>query len=336
MMKVVFHLFWLAIILVACSSNDGILSESEMEDIIYDMHVSQNIDEGYGNTKEIELNRITMKQGVLKKYGVTPAQWDSSMTYYCKHTDQLYAIYSNVMEKMQTEIGAEGNSFASGDGVLGDTTNVWNLSRSYLFIPYSPYNRVSFNIDCDTTYHKGDKLSLHLDGQFLYEAGSRDLLVLLAVTFANDSTTSLTRHLNFDGPLDLTFDDSKQLGYKKIRGYIMIANANSSLEGKLHVACVDNIRLIRMHVNPQLLKEKQQKDSIEQARIDSMRNSSMEVQEVREIPQTQITNQPITSIREANEERTNPKPGFADRHQRLRVFRNQSRGGALKELPARN
>ena len=89
----------LALLLVmACTPTvpSQYIQPSEMEDILYDYHVAQAMArvEHPGEAGEVEKNRNFL--AVLNKYGVTQADFDSSLVYYYSHLDRLKKIYTEV------------------------------------------------------------------------------------------------------------------------------------------------------------------------------------------------------------------------------------------------
>ena len=143
----------LCLLTVACKPGvpRDIIQPDDMEKLLYDYHVSQAMaSEGEGN---MEYNERLYKLAVLKKHGVTEAEFDSSLVYYTRHTEQLHKIYQRLSERMNKEALALG---ASTDEVnrftltsTGDTANIWKGDINAALIPYAPYNVISFVIPAD-------------------------------------------------------------------------------------------------------------------------------------------------------------------------------------------
>ena len=107
---------------MACAPSlpSGVLSEDDMEDVLYDMHVAQAV---YENAPQ-EQNVITLRASVLKKYDISQEEWDSSFNYYCRNADKLHGIYKRLNERIQQDVMALGGKV---DGMMddgADTTNV--------------------------------------------------------------------------------------------------------------------------------------------------------------------------------------------------------------------
>ena len=81
---------------VLCSCKPSIprdvIDPDDMEDILYDYHLADAAANLNSDSTRFYNARL-YQLAVLKKHGVTEAQFDSSMVYYTRHTEKLYAIY---------------------------------------------------------------------------------------------------------------------------------------------------------------------------------------------------------------------------------------------------
>ena len=231
-----------------------IIQPDDMEDILFDFHVAdgmaQNNPSAYNN---IEYNRTLYRLGVLKKYNVTQAQFDSSMVYYSRHSDRLNDIYKEVAEKLRKKALSLGASAADVQrfGTItadGDTSNVWLGERSIILMSQPPYNTYSFAIKADSAYKKGDKMILNFNSDFIIQDGARDGVAMLAVKYGNDSTS--TKFLHFSGSQHQTMEipDNNHLGVKEVKGFFyMGASTMTEASSSLRLISIYNIRLIRFH-----------------------------------------------------------------------------------------
>lgn len=248
-----------------------------MEDILYDIHMAQNMDLPYVPFEERGLREITMRKSIFDKYGVSQEQWDTSFSYYCRHTDKLYDIYESLSERLRQNVIAAGGEIEGGFANGDDTLNVWTKERSFVLMPTPPYNLKTFNIDADSTYLPGDRLTLSYKTQFIFQDGMRDLVCLFAVTLKNDSVISEMRHVNnSDQVTSLTLEDWDGHGIKNIRIYFMPArNLSEDLTTTLKLISVSNVRMIRNHSN------RAQKDT-DKVRGDSLKTKGDSAESVRE------------------------------------------------------
>lgn len=232
----------------------GVLSKGKMTDILYDYHLAlamahmdDNGDKGQS---------LAYREAVLRKHDVTSAEFDSSMVYYMRHTELLEDVYKDLTDRYDNEITAMGGSAKEGGefanlSATGDTANVWNLAASMVFMPVKPFNSTSFDIKVDSTFHKGDRLMLDFDAQFIYQDGMRNGVAMLAVQFGNDSIAQRTIMIQSTQHYSVELSDDDSLGIKSVKGYFMLMNDDNgtgvSSQTTLKLMFLEHIKLIRMH-----------------------------------------------------------------------------------------
>lgn len=232
----------------------GVLSKGKMTDILYDYHLAlamahmdDNGDKGQS---------LAYREAVLRKHDVTSAEFDSSMVYYMRHTELLEDVYKDLTDRYNNEVTAMGGSAKEGGefanlSATGDTANVWNLAASMVFMPVKPFNSTSFDIKVDSTFHKGDRLMLDFDAQFIYQDGMRNGVAMLAVQFGNDSIAQRTIMIQSTQHYSVELSDDDSLGIKSVKGYFMLMNDDNgtgvSSQTTLKLMFLEHIKLIRMH-----------------------------------------------------------------------------------------
>lgn len=232
----------------------GVLSKGKMTDILYDYHLAlamahmdDNGDKGQS---------LAYREAVLRKHDVTSAEFDSSMVYYMRHTELLEDVYKDLTDRYNNEITAMGGSAKEGGefanlSATGDTANVWNLAASMVFMPVKPFNSASFDIKVDSTFHKGDRLMLDFDAQFIYQDGMRNGVAMLAVQFGNDSIAQRTIMIQSTQHYSVELSDADSLGIKSVKGYFMLMNDDNgtgvSSQTTLKLMFLEHVKLIRMH-----------------------------------------------------------------------------------------
>lgn len=232
----------------------GVLSKGKMTDILYDYHLAlamahmdDNGDKGQS---------LAYREAVLRKHDVTSAEFDSSMVYYMRHTELLEDVYKDLTDRYNNEITAMGGSAKEGGefanlSATGDTANVWTLAASMVFMPVKPFNSTSFDIKVDSTFHKGDRLMLDFDAQFIYQDGMRNGVAMLAVQFGNDSIAQRTIMIQSTQHYSVELSDADSLGIKSVKGYFMLMNGDNgtgvSSQTTLKLMFLEHIKLIRMH-----------------------------------------------------------------------------------------
>ena len=232
----------------------GVLSKGKMTDILYDYH--QALAMAHMDDNGDKGQSLAYREAVLRKHDVTSAEFDSSMVYYMRHTELLEDVYKDLTDRYNNEITAMGGSAKEGGefanlSATGDTANVWNLAASMVFMPVKPFNSTSFDIKVDSTFHKGDRLMLDFDAQFIYQDGMRNGVAMLAVQFGNDSIAQRTIMIQSTQHYSVELSDADSLGIKSVKGYFMLMNDDNgtgvSSQTTLKLMFLEHIKLIRMH-----------------------------------------------------------------------------------------
>lgn len=256
-MKKILYILIFIVGIASCSSDSSdVLSMGEMEDILYDIHLSQGISNGENSSKRI-YTEITNREAIFRKYDITQAEWDSSYNYYCRHADKLHTIYQNLSERIRSEVIDLGGDVSLDETTLsGDTINIWNSERNFILMQESPYNLNRFAITADSTFKAGDVLTLQFDSKFIFQEGSRNLVAVFAVTLSNDSVVSQYNQVSSDGKYTLSFSDNKRLGIKSLKGYfVLLRNNNEQVSTAFHLVSVENVRMILAHSKEKVLEQ---------------------------------------------------------------------------------
>jgi len=240
-------------LLISCKPGvpKGVIKPDKMESVLYDMAIANSVSSLNGSSSK---QSLVMRYTVLDKYDITESEFDSSMVYYTRHTEQLHDIYENISKRLDEESKNQGSSMGAMAGsVNGDTTNIWRGPVSKVLVPNYPFNSQSFEVQADSSFHKGDHIILSFDTQYIFQDGMRDGVAVLAVTFGNDSTAQQTLHMSMANHYTLEIDDAQQLGIKQIKGFFLLNkqnNDNNSLT-TLKLLLISNISLLKMHVHSQ-------------------------------------------------------------------------------------
>lgn len=247
---------FMASVLCIVSCKPGVPKEviqpDDMEDILYDYYVSQGIASMPGPQSGSEdYKRDMYFNSVLNKYGVTRAEFDSSLVYYYTRADRFVEIYKSVQERMSEEalnLGAtegEVERFTAMQSLSGDTASIWEGMKSARLMPQAPYNKMQFVQKADTSFRKGDSFMLSFKSDFLYQGGNKDALLYLAVKYTNDSIVAQATHFSVSGINQLRIN-SVDLMPKEIMGYFYLGQGYEK-SSDLRLLSISDIQLIRFH-----------------------------------------------------------------------------------------
>jgi hypothetical protein len=249
-----------------------------MEDLIYDYHVAQGIAMQQDGSQDY--NRRLNFELVLKKHGLTQAQFDSSLVYYYTRADRFQEIYKHVLERLNNEAEKYGAAVSEGPikaaSLSGDTADVWKGNRALMLLNDRPYHLYQFAQKADTAYRAGDSFMLSMNTTWLMQQGNRQATVYLAITYANDSTVKQYSTVSSSGNTTLRIPYCKER-VKEIKGFVMCGMRPSTDDtNSLCVLFVNNIQLFRFHnkIIEQPVMPQPQRDSILEMKPDTAQYES--------------------------------------------------------------
>lgn len=229
---------------------DDYIQPGKMEDILYDYHIAMAMaDEGDPSQRDQRI--VEYKEAVLKKYGCTDKQFETSMEYYMRHTERLHDIYENLADRLNDEakdLGAEGSAAKATYAANGDTANVWKGPQSLVLMPKPGFNSYSFTVKVDTAFHAGDKLQLQFNSSYIIQDGTRNAVAVMAVTLSNDSIVTQTMRISSDSRMTSVYAGAPDMKIKAIRGFILFLPDNGVIPTTtLKILCLTDIQLLRIH-----------------------------------------------------------------------------------------
>lgn len=283
--RVVLHLILMVVglsILSACKPKvpSQYIQPDEMEDLLYDYYVAQGMPTGTSSREDIDYGHQYNTDLVLKKYGRTRAELDSSMKYYYINMEELRRIYGNVQKRLSNQALVLGASLVEVErfttqSLSGDTADVWEGSRQMVVFPHPPYNVVQFTQKADSSYHEGDSFLMTCNSTFLAQSGSKNATLVLTICYEGDSI--VTHHINISPSGVTTLRvPACHLKAKELKGFVyMPKRPPFAAEGDMCVLMVDHIQLVRFHheiSKPQV--KLQNPDSLKRTQ-DSLRRDSL-------------------------------------------------------------
>ena len=269
-----------AALMVSCKPSvpSEYIQPDDMEDLIYDYHVAQGIAMQQDGSQDY--NRRLNFELVLKKHGLTQAQFDSSLVYYYTRADRFQEIYKHVQERLNNEAEKYGAAVSEGPikaaSLSGDTADVWKGNRALMLLNDRPYHLYQFAQKADTAYRAGDSFMLSMSTTWLMQQGNRQATVYLAITYANDSTVKQYSTVSSSGNTTLRIPYCKER-VKEIKGFVMCGMRPSTDDtNSLCVLFVNNIQLFRFHnkIIEQPVMPQPQRDSILEMKPDTAQYES--------------------------------------------------------------
>lgn len=238
-------------IVIGCSSTpDGIYSESDMEDILYDYYKAKALAENLPSGEQYKTSLYL--QSVYKKYGTNEAEFDSSLVWYTSHPDKFMDVYKNLDKRLGNELKdyGGGNALTGNLPALnGDTTELWNTDRFYLLSNTLFSRRMNFYVKADSSFHEEDRFAwsfvVHLPGS---GSGGSNMIAALCICYNNDSIIGTTQNIYSSGPVTLMLNATPHLKIKAVYGFIYKSGGeNSDLSMPYSISLIDHLSLLRQH-----------------------------------------------------------------------------------------
>lgn len=237
--------------LAGCSGTpDGVYSEGDMEDILYDYYKAKALADNLPSDQQYKSSLYL--QSVYKKHGTNEAEFDSSLVWYTSHPDKFMDVYKKLDKRMGDDLKDYGGGNAltgSLPALNGDTTELWNSSRFYLLSNTLFSRRMDFYMKADSSFHKEDRFAwsfvVHLPGS---GAGGGNMTAVLCIRYENDSIAGTTQSIYSSGPVSLMINATPDLKIKSVFGFVYKSGGeNGDVSVPYSIALIDHLSLLRQH-----------------------------------------------------------------------------------------
>jgi len=139
-----------ALLLSACNKSK-VLSEKQMEDVLFDLHIADAIiSDNYRDFLTGE-KKQELYASVFQKHGITQEQFDTSLVWYGLNLDKFLVIYGNLdkryavlTDNLIAEIERQKKPVITSD------TNIWEGAKSFMLVSLPGKNLIDFNLNLDT------------------------------------------------------------------------------------------------------------------------------------------------------------------------------------------
>lgn len=213
-------LVWLSACTVQVPSH--IIQPDEMENLLYDYHLMQSV---AGEVKSSEgFKKKQYEQYVFDKHNVTEAEFDTSLTWYMRHTGRLEAIYKNLNRRFtakKDELAAHIPPYERIEqpSKAGDTVDVWNDFRLTRLTTSPIANKMTFILKSDSNYHPRDSFAWSLNALFLGDTASSRAVMAMALMFDKD-TVGVSQQIDHSGDYTLSLSTDSSFQLKEIHGHV--------------------------------------------------------------------------------------------------------------------
>lgn len=224
------------------SAPKDVLKMKAIEDILYDYHLAQALAEQTHPDSVAYYTRL-YQQSVFQKHNIAKADFDHSMEYYERHTDQLKKIYEHLAERLGGNINNDampGNILVQSS-VKGDTLSIWRGPSSVL-LSSQGVNRFVYTQRADTSLQAGDQLQMTYNVDWFYQEGERRGVAQVIVRYEGDSIAVMQQYFYSSGQQYM----SLTLGNRKVKRIDCFVYQCAPWADRARVLLLSNIKMYRL------------------------------------------------------------------------------------------
>lgn len=244
-----FYIFIFTIILSwqSCQNRPkNVLNQDDMVEFLTDLHKLEGSLVVKSNTSSDSKVDEKYYNALLKKHGITKADFDSSLVWYVHNPKKFSKMYSKVVENLtQFEKDVNDRKFHPIDSVAlrNQEMDIWNGEKKYIVNKDSSKTLIEYRID-NQQLQWADIYTL----SFIMRVSAPDSIVnnsiVMRVNYVNRASDSIVAKVYPDSLLrryKLKFAARYQDSIVSITGLML---KNNSRKGKI-LAKIDSIKLIR-------------------------------------------------------------------------------------------
>lgn len=149
---------------------ESVLSPKKMEQFLYDYHLAQAIGQDLPQNEKYTTGAYI--DWAYRRNNITKEEFERSLIWYTRYPKELNKIYKRLSNRIDDEYKAVSKSLSqiekkSFSIQSGDSVDLWYLDRTALLNTSAYMNNLTYHINRDTTFYKGDTVILGLYGTFV-------------------------------------------------------------------------------------------------------------------------------------------------------------------------
>lgn len=220
------------VMMIMCSCSDRnkeVIGKSKLINLLVDMTIAESVEQSSYARELPDSIRFHLTEGILKEYGVTRIELDSTMAWYGRNLDEYVKLYAEVDKRLQKRITRE-----SGIREKERTEdNLWPLHEHYWFTPFAADGALVFEMPGE-----GIGQGESLDWSMIFSSAP-NIDLLLGVDYDNGTSSYIKRSYRGDRRLLLTLVTDTARRVQRIYGALRVEESGLP-------AWVDSIKLV-MH-----------------------------------------------------------------------------------------
>lgn len=239
-----------AFVLSGCRLNrpGDVLPPKKMEQVLYDYHLAQAVSQDLPASDKYKTKAYI--DWSYQKNGITKEQLDRSLVWYTRYPKELAKIYKRLSNRVDREYKIASRDLSriekkSFTIQSGDSVDLWYMGRTALLNGSVYMNKVTYNIVWDTTFHKGDTVSLNMHGLFAsVDSGVPQHAYISLSAYYEDSVSTVDTMLWNSSHVALSVVLDSVIDFRSISGSVNYLDSTDNRDG---VLVLSGMELMRYH-----------------------------------------------------------------------------------------
>ena len=227
---------------------ESVLSPKKMEQFLYDYHLAQAIGQDLPQNERYKTNAYI--DWAYSRNNISKDDFERSLIWYTRNPKELSKIYKRLSNRVDDEYKVVSKSLSqiekkSFSIQSGDSVDLWYMDRTALLNTSAYMNKLTYHINRDTTFYKGDTVSLGLYGTFVsVDSGVPQYAHISLSAYYDDGITTADTIIRSNAQvyLSVVLDTAKNLS--NISGAISYLDYTDNRNALL---ILSDIELMRYH-----------------------------------------------------------------------------------------
>lgn len=227
---------------------DDVLSPKKMEQFLYDYHLAQAVSQQLPRDERYVTDAYV--NWAYDKNGITKDEFDHSLIWYTRYPKELAKIYKRLSNRIDDEYKTVSRSLSQIEKKSvaiqsGDSVNLWYLDRTALLNTSVFMEKLTYRINKDTTFHKGDTICLSLYGTFIsIDSGVPQYSYISLSAYYGDSVSTSDTIIGSNGQVSLRVTLDSKSDFSSISGSIHYMD---STDNRGSMLVLSDMELMRYH-----------------------------------------------------------------------------------------
>lgn len=225
------------------------LPPDDMASLMADIHVGESVIDLNRAQYPNDSTKMTMKQSVLTRHGVTQHDLDTSMEWYSHNLSYYMEVYDKTIEILERRIAETGNRIAAENiSVAGDSVDVWPTAMMLAVNRLSPSRYITFSLQSDENWERGDSYTWRAK----FVNSSEPSVWGIMADYADGTTEFISAEVSGDGWREISFVADSTKEASRVYGYLNVDYRQAT------TTWADSIMLIRNRVDGEKYRHRYQ------------------------------------------------------------------------------